>query len=196
MRITRNYNESLLEIKNLNQPEGNNGQTVAGTKSLTNVDEESTLSAFNKNTDTGNRIELKNALDYMPKFVLKQINERRLLNPNILTNINNNVLNNTSALMSPYFTKSTTDIIENANKELNTAMKKSLKLNRVPYSTSISGNVNSINSNNTNSSPSLQNFVAASSNNNSSMINSQQPSGASQTNNKTALKYINRSNMK
>jgi hypothetical protein len=54
----------------------------------------------------------------MPKFVLKQINERRLLNSTTLNSIANNSMISNQALISPFYTKSTSDMIENANKEL------------------------------------------------------------------------------
>jgi hypothetical protein len=80
-KLLRNYYEPLLEIRSIAQSP--------------KLDDSST-----KET----RGESKNALDYMPKYVLKQINERRMLSSNILNNPNGTIVSsgNITTVMTPY----------------------------------------------------------------------------------------------
>ena len=140
VRITRNYAEPLLEIKNLNQPAAVKEEAAAA--SFIKASETAavaTVIAYDEPYRSTNITEpsaYKSALDFMPKFVLKQINERRLLNTNALNTINNSVLNN-AVLISPYYSKSTSDLIENVHRDL-ILKKASSKLNKVPQPPSTS----------------------------------------------------------
>jgi hypothetical protein len=177
VRITRNYAEPLLEIKTLQQPMFSKDDSFLNNNKNKNL-KESDENAFSLN-DSNNKsvLEYKAALEFMPKFVLKQINEKKLLNANALnstTNNNTNTTNqqqninaNTTALFSPYLTKSTSDIIDNA--AANTILLKKNSFNKLNNLKS-TPNFNSSSNNsmlmmNSNSSNSFNTIVNNSANN-------------------------------
>jgi hypothetical protein len=103
----------LLEIKNLNRAE-----EASTTNGHANEDTGGGVYRSTNLAEPAKTYDYRNALDLMPRFVLKQINERRLLNSTTLNTIANNSLISNQTLISPFYTKSTSDMIENANREL------------------------------------------------------------------------------
>ena len=107
------YNEPLLEIRNVHREEGSP------------KDEDASKSS----------IDQRNAFDYMPKYVLRQINERRYINTNAISQNSPTTATAAAAaaanVLTPYAlynTKNQYDLIENATRDLNRKSNKTTKI--------------------------------------------------------------------
>ena len=108
-------NQPFLEIRNIQKEDG---QTAPQNKS--EADAESI------------KLDSKTALDFMPKYVLKQINERRQLNiGGLMSASNNNAAVSSATIMNPYYVynaKNPSEILESAARDLNRKGTKNSKL--------------------------------------------------------------------
>ena len=95
--------------------------------------EDSIVGLFKPDTDTESlKLDTnnKNALELMPKYVLKQINDRRQLNISGLLSANGSV-SSAANVMNPHYlynAKNSSELLENASKDLNRKATKNSKL--------------------------------------------------------------------
>lgn len=113
----KNYNEPLLEIRNVREDR----------QSPKSEDDHLSKSLHHDH---------KSALDYMPKYVLRQINEKRMLNATTIGNPSSSMNGSSystamTTIMTPYNlynSKNQNEMIENAARDLNRRSVKSSKI--------------------------------------------------------------------
>ena len=129
--------EPILEIRNV-QLNSENGRTTPQQHSSSMKPDESIADHTTKLNSTNlstQHIDLnRTAFDYMPKYVLRQINEKRLINTNGVSNSNGLVYmpSTSTTVMTPYALYNTKtqyeNIVDNAARDLNRKSNKNTKI--------------------------------------------------------------------